>query len=204
MKPTNEQIAKWVTRSTTTRFEKVIVLYNDGQWALVKWPSATSKIYGGLFGDYCPPWVTQYDLSKMGTHIAEGENVWSCSRDSGDGPMTAANLKKLVQERRLNEAFMFPPVRRLGKQEPIRVERKPEKERRFKLRTFSTQVYMAIEGELPHQWCGVVTSANIVGNVSSVDWPCSSVMVEYNTLADCIEFFKGDREKILDALEAAS
>lgn len=106
VKPTDEDVAKWVCRGTTSRPDKIIVLYNDGTTALVKHPSET--IGTRLFPDYVSPWVDRYDLTQMDKHgmgHAVHEEVWNCATDK-DGRLTPKRLRALVKKLGLDEAHI--------------------------------------------------------------------------------------------------
>jgi hypothetical protein len=205
-KISNAQVAAWVTRGTTTPADKVIVLYNDGDWALVKWPSNTLSSGSGLFRDYVPAWVTQYDLSRVGLAGLLGIDVWSCARDA-DGPMTLRNLEKLVTKQNLcKEYICYTPVKRgRGKQEPAIVPTKTEKSRRFKLCSCSVQVGMLIEGDTPQEWEDRLCKVAIVGKIVETGTQINGdyLVLEYNNVTDCMEFIKADREALIDSLEAS-
>lgn len=101
--PSDVEVAKWVCQGTTSRPDKVIVLYNDGETALVKHPSET--IGTRLFPDYVSPWVDSYDLTQMGQHHmghSAHQEVWNCGRDK-DGRLTPKRLRALVKKLGLNE-----------------------------------------------------------------------------------------------------
>ena len=206
-KPTNEQIAKWVTRGTTTHADKVLVLYNDGETALVKWPSVSTG-HSVFKADYCSPWVEKYTIKptepRLDTH--NSEHVWDCSR-TGDGPMTEANLKKLVHRLKLNEEFMFYTRPNRGKQEVIRPAIKPKKERLVNLETRAVKVCMFISG-FDGEWLSdevenALEDAKTVGDLSETGQQINGeyLVLLYESLTDCMEFFKFDRETILDTLE---
>jgi hypothetical protein len=204
MSITNDQVAKWVTRGTTTPADKVIVLYNDGNWALVKWPGGS--VGSGLFPDYVSAWVTQYDLGRFRVgQCADGFDVWNCARD-GDGPMTLRNLEKLVDKHHLDKAFICytPTKRRRGKQEPIPTSAPVKKKRRFKFSTSAVQIALLIEGEsLPDDWDDCLCRTKIAGSVCETSTQINGhyLVLEYNTLADCMDFIKADKESLINALE---
>jgi len=207
-KPTNEQVAKWVTRGTTVRADKVLVLYNDGETALVKWPSGSTSSGGGTFRDYCPAWVEKYSIHIDNPRVHDfSEHVWDCSR-TGDGPMTEANLKKLVHRLKLNELYMCYTRPNRGKQEVIRPAIKPKKERRVGLETRAVKVCMFISGftgDLLSEDCeAALDNTKIVGELDETGQQINGeyLVLMYESLTDLVEFFKYDREKILDTLES--
>lgn len=104
--PTDGDVATWVCRGTTSRPDKVIVLYNDGTTALVKHPSET--IGTRLFPDYVSPWVDKYDLTQMDKHRMGMEahcEVWNCASDR-DGRLTPKRLRALVKRLGLDEVHI--------------------------------------------------------------------------------------------------
>lgn len=199
--PSNERIAKWVTKGTRIKWERVTVLYNDGDWALVKWPSVMLTRH-----EYCSPWVCQYDLSQISDYCGTphaSQTLWECSRD-GDGPMNASNLRKLVKQQRLNEDYIC----QRGKQTPI-WQLKRFKERTVKMTSCTVKVGMFIEGVesgviLGEDCEGALDSFAIVAEIDEIGSPSAGdyIVLMYESTEDFLEFFKGDQEKILDALES--
>lgn len=205
-KPTNEQIASWVTRGTTVRANKVLVLYNDGQTALVKWPSMSTSSGGGVFRDYCSAWVERYTIFKHLSDVGNSEHVWDCGR-TGDGPMTEANLKKLVHMLKLNEEFMTYTRPNRGKQEVIRPPM-PKKERKVDLDIRAVKIGMIVDG-FTGDWLSeeceeALDNMKIVGELDETGKHTDGryIVLMYTSPTDFTEFFKFDRKTILDTLES--
>lgn len=86
------EVARRVTRGTSTRPGQVRVLYNDGGTALVKYPGARVR------GEWIASWVERFDLSCLASGRADHEcktTVWNSEADR-DGPLTEARCRALV------------------------------------------------------------------------------------------------------------
>lgn len=91
---TPEDIARVVTRGTTTKCSKVKVLYSDDEIALVKWPGE----YDGrhFCRGWISSWVTLYRLQDLeDTYGRYGRGVWDVGKD---GRLTAKRLAELVKK----------------------------------------------------------------------------------------------------------
>ena len=105
-KPTNEEIAKRIVRGSTTRWDNLQVLFNNGTWALVKWP--------GCSPEHVSPWVTLYNVDKL--DFNQGDNVWSSDLD---GRLTKNRLHNLIVKLKLDPAFIIEvPAKPRGKHDP--------------------------------------------------------------------------------------
>ena len=192
----NDEIAKRVTRGTTTPWTKVQVLFNDGTHALVKWP--------GDSREKVSPWVEQYLLSKIHDKHGSGrtDTVW---RSDVNGRLTKNRIEALVKSLRLNPECIQEVERVVArKRRTTTRSEKTRKDWKAVLDTGCVQVLLWLWGEYPDDWLDILYSANIVASVADAGSQPSGgdyVLLEYDTMTDCMEFIRADREKILDDLE---
>lgn len=187
-----------VTRGTTDTKDTVTVLYNDGSTALVKWPGGMIGRFGG---SWVSAWVTKYDLTEYFSH-STGKRVWDCGKE-GDGRLTKNRIKELVVQLGLDPQYIVePPPKPKAPQQPKVL---PKKERRFKLEACSVQICFFIGGEdPPEDWEDRLSAASTVAHISETGMQINGyyVLLEYENTMDMREFLRGDRNKILDTLEA--
>lgn len=193
-KMTNDEIAKRVTRGTTTRWTKVQVLFNDGKFAVVKWP--------GDSREKVSPWVKQYSIDKLveGSRYPDGETVWSSDQD---GRLTAKRVRELIKSLKLD-------LDGIQKKQPTTVvhsryqarKQKPVKQRQITLETRAVKVVLKIVGAIPSNWEEIVSRTALVGAVVDKISPWY-IVLEYSTVTDCMEFISSDREALMDAMEKA-
>lgn len=89
---TKTEIEDAVSRGTTDQ-GRVICLYFDENFALVKWPGGSHWDGMGGNSNY-PPWVKRYEMDKPLRHGA-GRTVWDSAKDK-DGRLTAKRIALLI------------------------------------------------------------------------------------------------------------
>lgn len=197
-KMTNDEVAKRVTRGTTTPWTKVQVIYNDGKFALVKWP--------GDRREKVSPWVEQYTIDKLQSGVNSssmlGQTVWDSEQH---GRLTNRRVAELIVSLRLELDGIQPkeskPTTVVHSRYQAR-KKKPAKERNTQLETRAVKVVLKIVGAIPSEWEYIVSQVKLAGSVVDKISPWY-IVLEYKTLTDCVEFISGDRESLLDALDNA-
>jgi len=103
--PTKEEAEDIISRSTTD-YGKVICLYVDENFVLLKWPGG--PLYNVLGTQYISPWVDRYKTSdvveclrrqsaKLFVGRLHGFEVWNCRR-SENGSLTKKRLAALIEK----------------------------------------------------------------------------------------------------------
>lgn len=94
---TDEEVLRRVCHGTTSRPDKLSVIYNDGRIALVKKPAFRVGNHAFRPERYSA-YVTRYDTEKPKIMLGvwSGKEVWNCSREE-NGPLTFKRLVGLVE-----------------------------------------------------------------------------------------------------------
>jgi hypothetical protein len=192
---TNEEVAKRVTRGSTTKWDKVDVLYNDGTWVLIKWP--------GCSYEQVSPWVEQYPIDKLENRSVR-TTVWD---SSVNGRLTMKRLAKLILSLNLDPQHVQGVIARSRPKPKTDVAIRPPKECKVKLETCAVKVCLFVHGV--DCWMGedceeALETAKIVAEIDETGQQANGeyVVLMYNNVSDCMEFIKHDREVLLDTLES--
>jgi hypothetical protein len=181
----------------------VNVLYNDGNWVLIKWP--------GCSYEKVSPWVEQYPVGKLDSNWSGTRAIKTTVWDSEtNGRLTTKRLAELVVSLNLNPEHIQVVVPRSRSITVVhsRSKQQQKKKRKVKLETCAVKVCLFVRG-LEDKWFGddcedALEGAKIVGELDETGQQLNGeyVVIMYESVADCMEFIKHDREKILDALES--
>lgn len=93
----NDEALKRICRGTTSRPDKLKVLYNNGTILLVKFPTAYVSNHA-FSKEYYSPYVQMYSTvdPKIKLGVMFGKSVWDCARNK-QGPLTRKRLLGLVK-----------------------------------------------------------------------------------------------------------